>query len=50
MDEQRTYAAPSVEDLGDLVDLTAAVATTGTEDGAAKNSPLHHNLSLPGLP
>jgi hypothetical protein len=56
MDDNKTtqdapgYEPPEVDDHGDLLELTAAIATTGTEDGAAKQSPLHHNLSLPSLP
>jgi hypothetical protein len=50
MSEQQTYEPPKVEDHGDLVEATAAIATTGTEDGASKALPLHHNVSVPSLP
>jgi hypothetical protein len=44
------YEPPEVNDHGDLVEMTSAIGLTGTEDGASKTLPFHHNLSLPGLP
>jgi hypothetical protein len=44
------YEPPEVNDHGDLVELTTAIGLTGTEDGASKSLPFHHNLSLPSLP
>ncbi len=43
-----TYVAPEVVDLGNLVDLTAAITITGVEDGASKNQNNHHDLPFPG--
>ena len=37
-----TYEDPTVQDYGDVRDLTAAVAQCGTEDGAAKSVSNHH--------
>lgn len=46
MDEQHEYAAPQVEDLGTLAELTQAQAFTGPEDGGSKML-LHHETPSP---
>ena len=47
MDTKGIYEAPTVEDLGDLPTLTQAMGLFGTEDGASKLVPIHHNPSAP---
>jgi hypothetical protein len=43
-----TYVRPEVADHGCLIDITAALGINGSEDGASKMLPLHHNpTSLP---
>ena len=42
MDRQDEYAAPRVEDLGDLANLTQATGIVGAEDGGTKLLPFHH--------
>lgn len=48
------YTTPSVRDFGTVADLTQALGIGGTEDGASKAQPNHHNLLppiiLPSLP
>jgi hypothetical protein len=45
------YEKPTIVDLGDLLEMTQALGISGTEDGSAKSSPVHHNLpSLPAFP
>jgi hypothetical protein len=45
--DERTYERPVIEDLGDIVEITAATAFTGSEDGGSKLL-IHH--SLPTVP
>jgi hypothetical protein len=44
-----TYARPEVADHGTLLDLTEALGINGTEDGASKVIPFHHNPT-PSVP
>ena len=41
MDEKNEYVAPTVEDFGDLAELTQATGFVGTEDGGSKLL-IHH--------
>lgn len=41
------YETPVVVDYGDLLELTAFTGLFGTEDGASKAIPFHHNPSPP---
>lgn len=44
-----TYDAPVVQDLGSLAEMTQASGFFGTEDGATKLLPTHHEPELPSL-
>jgi hypothetical protein len=46
-----SYVTPSVRDYGSLRDMTMALGLFGTEDGASKLIPFHHNpTSFPAVP
>jgi len=38
------YEKPEIKDYGSLVELTAAVDTTGQVDGASFDQPNHHTI------
>jgi hypothetical protein len=44
------YHTPEITDHGTLAELTLATGLFGTEDGATKAIPLHHNPSAPAAP
>ena len=45
-----TYTTPELRDYGSLAELTRFQGFFGTEDGASKAIPLHHNPSAPCQP
>jgi hypothetical protein len=44
------YETPVIKDHGTLAQLTLFTGLFGTEDGASKAIPFHHNPSSPGTP
>lgn len=44
------YETPVIKDHGTLSELTLATGLFGTEDGASKAIPIHHNPSAPAQP